>query len=56
VQDLMGTVGGEGHLVSADTPAATYDARLGEPLAPGILQRIDCLRRRSEAYLDTALA
>ena len=56
VQDLMAMVGGDGHLVSADTPAATYDTRLGQPLAPGILQRIDCLRRRSEAYLDTALA
>jgi hypothetical protein len=56
VPDLMATVGGESHLVAADTPAATYDARLGEPVDPGILQRIDGLRRRSEAYLDEALA
>jgi Polysaccharide pyruvyl transferase len=56
VQNLMATVGGERHLVSEDTPAATYDARLGEPVAPGILHRIDCLRRRSEAYLDNVLA
>jgi hypothetical protein len=56
VPDLMATVGGERHLVAADTPAATYDARLGEPVDPGILQRIDGLRRRSEAYLDDALA
>jgi Polysaccharide pyruvyl transferase len=56
VPDLMATVGGERHLVSVDTPAATYDARLGEPVDPGILQKIDGLRRRSEAYLDEALA
>jgi hypothetical protein len=56
VPDLMATVGGTSHLVAADTPAATYDARLGEPLDPGILKRIDELRRRSEAYLDQALA
>jgi hypothetical protein len=56
VEDLMTTVGGARHLVTADTPPATYDARLGAPVDPGILQRIDGLRRRSEAYLDTALA
>jgi hypothetical protein len=56
VQNLMATVGGARHLVSDDTPAATYEAHLGEPLEPGILQKIDCLRHRSEAYLDEALA
>jgi Polysaccharide pyruvyl transferase len=53
VQDLMATVGGARHLVSEGTPAAIYNARLGEPLEPGILERIDGLRRRSAAYLDT---
>jgi hypothetical protein len=56
VSDLMATVGGERHLVAADTPAATYDACLGAPVDPGILQRIDGLRQRSEAYLDDVLA
>lgn len=55
VHDLLATVGGANHLVSADTPAATYGAHLSEPLAPDILQRIACLRRTSEAYLAKAL-
>jgi hypothetical protein len=56
VSDLMATVGGERHLVAAGTPPAAYDARLGAPLDPEIVHRIDGLRRRSEAYLDDALA
>lgn len=56
VQNLMRAVDGEQHLVSEATPAAVYDARLGDPLAPEIFQRIDRLRRTSEAYLDTVLA
>ncbi len=55
VQDLMRTVGGERHLVSAETPDAAYDATLGAPLDPAILRRIDDLRQASEAYLHVAL-
>jgi hypothetical protein len=55
VQDLLALVGGEKHLASADTPAAPYVAQLGEPLDPGMLQRIDGLRRTSAAYLAQAL-
>jgi hypothetical protein len=56
VQDLMAAVGAGAHLVADDTPAARYEARLGEPLDPQVLQRADRLRRASEAYLDRVLA
>jgi hypothetical protein len=56
VRDLMAMIGGARHLVSAATPPAVYDACLGEPLNPAMLQRIDDLRRASASYLATALA
>ncbi|HEX2173557.1 MAG TPA: polysaccharide pyruvyl transferase family protein [Dehalococcoidia bacterium] len=56
VQNLLRTVGGEPHLVSAATPSVAYDTRLEEPPAPAIFQQIEHLRRTSEAYLDKALA
>lgn len=56
IRDLMATVGGEAHLVAGDTPAAVYDARLCDALDPAILQRIERLRRASNAYLERALA
>jgi hypothetical protein len=55
VQDLMRTLGGERHLVSAETPDTAYDAALGATLNPAILRRIDDLRQASEAYLNMAL-
>lgn len=55
IRDLMAALGGEQHLVSEGTPSAVYNARLTEPLAPAILQRIDSLRQQSGAYLDRAL-
>lgn len=55
VQGLLTTVGGAKHMVSADTPAATYGTYLSEPLDPGMLQKIACLRRTSEDYLTKAL-
>jgi hypothetical protein len=55
VQDLMRTIGGERHLVSADTPVAVYDATLGAPLDAAILRRIDDLREASDAYLMATL-
>ncbi len=56
VQGLMATVGAEEHLASPQTPASTYDARLSEPLAPAIFERINGRRRASQFYLDRALA
>ncbi|MGE3541890.1 MAG: polysaccharide pyruvyl transferase family protein [Candidatus Tectimicrobiota bacterium] len=56
IHNLLTTVGAAHHLVSADTPAVTYSARLDEPLDAGILQRIDSLRRASDAYLEHALS
>lgn len=56
IQNLMATVGGEQHLVWEDTPHAVYEACLCEALDPAILQRIEHLRRASDAYLERALA
>lgn len=56
VRDLMATVGGEQHLFSEGASPSIYNARLSEPLGTTILQRINCLRQRSKAYLDKALA
>ena len=55
VQSLMQTIGGENHLVTEATPSAVYDALLDQPLEPEICDRIDALRRQSEAYLKKAL-
>lgn len=55
IQNLMAMVGGEKHLVSEDTTAAVYDARLCEPMNSELLHRIDQLRRKSDNYLDHAL-
>jgi hypothetical protein len=56
LQGLMAKIGGEKHLLSEGTPAAVYHAHLSEPLDPGMLQKIDCLRQTSNAYLGRALA
>jgi hypothetical protein len=56
IQSIMAAVSGEKHLVSPGTPAAIYDVCLSEPPASAIVQKIDCLKRASEAYLDKALA
>jgi hypothetical protein len=55
VRDLMATVGGAKHLVSASTPASAYDAHLSGPLEPEILENIRNLQQTSEGYLDKAL-
>jgi hypothetical protein len=55
LQGLMAKIGGEGYLLPAGTPAAVFDACLGQPLAPGIIQHIDQLRQTSGAYLGRAL-
>lgn len=55
IQNLMAMVGGENHLVEAAAPAVSYDAALGQPVAPDVLERIDHLRQSSQAYLDQAL-
>jgi hypothetical protein len=53
VRDLMALVGGERHLVTGDTPAATFDTLLDTPLDPEISGRIAGLRHTSDAYLDS---
>ena len=55
VRDLMTAVGGERHLVTDETPAATYKSLLAEPLSQQILLRIEQLRGASEAYLNGLL-
>ncbi len=55
IGDLTRTVGAEGHLVSAETPQATYDAMLRDPLDPGIESRIAQLRLQSGTYLADVL-
>ncbi|WP_242916201.1 polysaccharide pyruvyl transferase family protein [Pontibacter liquoris] len=56
LKGLMAKVGGEKHLIWEGTPAAVFDARLGEPLDPDILQKIEQLRHTSDAFLDRALS
>jgi hypothetical protein len=56
IRDLIAAIGGERHLVSAETAAAEYDAHLGRPLRPELLDRIARLRRSADEYLDLALA
>lgn len=56
VRNLMRSVGGEAHLITPETSAEDFRARLQEPLDPEISRRIGELRRHSAAYLDRALA
>lgn len=56
LRSLMARIGGEPHLLAYGTSAAACDRLLSEPLDPVIPDRIDDLRRRSERYLDRALA
>ncbi|MBC3539991.1 polysaccharide pyruvyl transferase family protein [Rufibacter sediminis] len=55
LQGLMAKIGGEQHLLPEGTPSAVYQTLLSEPLNPEILQKIDQLRKTSDAYLDRAL-
>lgn len=55
VRDLMTEVGGERHLMRAESPATAYDACLGDPLAAAIPARIASLRATSAAYLEEVL-
>lgn len=56
VRDLTARVGTERRLVRPDTPDWAVATALDEPLGPRVEDRLDQLRRRSEAYLDLALA
>lgn len=56
LRSLMARVGGENHLLREEAPAPAYGALLGEPLASGIIDRIERLRESSRRYLDEALA
>jgi len=56
IQDLIGAISGEKHLISPDTPTSIYDACLSEPPAPAILQKVNFLKQTSETYLDKVLA
>lgn len=55
IRDLARTVGAERHLVSENTPQATYAALLGDVLDPGVADRVAKLRLQSEAYLANVL-
>lgn len=55
VRDLAAKLGAERHVVVEQTPAAHYDALLGEPIAPAVRDRIAALRDASAGYLATAL-
>lgn len=56
VRDLTGRVGAGRRLMSEESPPSAYATALDEPLEADIAFRLDGLRRRSEAYLDLALA
>jgi hypothetical protein len=55
LQGLMAKIGGERYLLPEGTPAAVFDACLGQALDPAIAQRIEQLRQNSRTYLDRAL-
>jgi hypothetical protein len=55
LQGLMAKIGGEKHLVTAETTTAEYHTRLNNPLDPQIRQKIEGLRKTSHAFLDRAL-
>lgn len=56
IRDLTGRVGAERRLMTAASAPSDYAAALDHPPGPDIASRLDGLRRRSEAYLDVALA
>jgi hypothetical protein len=56
IRDLLAQLGGQRHLVAEDTPAASYDARLEQPVEPQVLRAIERLRGTGDAYLEAALA
>jgi len=56
LQGLMAKIGGEKHLLPEGAPAAAYQECLSEALDPGILQKMERLRRSSNAFLDRALS
>jgi len=56
IRDLTSRVGAGRRLMSADSTPADYAAALDEAVEPEIASRLDGLRRRSEAWLDLALA
>ncbi|CAA9267445.1 MAG: FIG01076348: hypothetical protein [uncultured Chloroflexi bacterium] len=54
VQNLMATVGGEAHVMRAESPPEAYDAQLGEPPHPAMANTIRRMRESSNRYLDRA--
>ncbi|MFZ5676385.1 MAG: polysaccharide pyruvyl transferase family protein [Pseudomonadota bacterium] len=55
VTDLTHNLAADEHLVTEETPAAGYERALAKKIAPEIIYRIEQLRTRSRAYLDTVL-
>jgi hypothetical protein len=55
IQNLMTIVGAEGHLMTRESAMADYDERLGQPIDPAIMRRIDGLRAASAAYIASVL-
>ncbi|ACG78708.1 conserved hypothetical protein [Phenylobacterium zucineum HLK1] len=56
VLNLTRAVDAEDRLVDEDPAPSALDALLSAPLAPRVVAAIDHMRRRSDAYLDHALA
>jgi hypothetical protein len=55
VRDLTRKLGAERHLVTEETPGASYEALLAAPLDRAIGDRIASLREDSQRYLDAVL-
>jgi hypothetical protein len=56
LHSLTASVGAADRLVSEGTPHSSYDEILRRPLHSDVRARIDAFRRKSDAYLDQALA
>jgi hypothetical protein len=56
VRWLMSAIGGERHLVTERSPAASYDDLLRAPLDPALDDALATQRASSTAYLDAAIA
>ena len=56
IPDLVALLGAEQRLIDEQTPGAMIADLLEAPINPSVVSKIGELRRRSDAYLDAALA
>lgn len=56
VQGLMDTIEAQSYMVQEQTPFATYNERLTQPLSKDIVRNIEALRLFSSEWLDKALS